>query len=62
MNRPTDRDVLAAVARQYQQARQNPAAGPIRAPAKPKRNQPCPCGSGQKFKRCCDKGFPFSFL
>ena len=18
------------------------------------RNQPCPCGSGQKFKRCCD--------
>lgn len=25
------------------------------APAKPKagRNEPCPCGSGKKFKRCC---------
>ena len=21
--------------------------------AKPGRNQPCPCGSGRKFKRCC---------
>ena len=20
---------------------------------KPQRNQPCPCGSGKKFKRCC---------
>jgi hypothetical protein len=22
-------------------------------PAPPGRNQPCPCGSGAKFKRCC---------
>src|SRR5688500_13491506 len=22
-------------------------------PAKPGRNDPCPCGSGKKFKRCC---------
>ena len=22
-------------------------------PAKPKPNQPCPCGSGKKFKKCC---------
>ena len=21
--------------------------------AKPGRNDPCPCGSGQKYKRCC---------
>ncbi len=21
--------------------------------AKPERNDPCPCGSGQKYKRCC---------
>lgn len=20
---------------------------------KPQRNEPCPCGSGEKFKRCC---------
>ena len=25
------------------------------APAGPGRNSPCPCGSGQKFKRCCGK-------
>jgi uncharacterized protein YecA (UPF0149 family) len=23
------------------------------APAKVGRNDPCPCGSGQKFKKCC---------
>jgi hypothetical protein len=22
------------------------------------RNEPCPCGSGKKFKRCCGSGFP----
>ena len=26
---------------------------PARANAKPGRNDPCPCGSGQKFKKCC---------
>jgi uncharacterized protein YchJ len=25
------------------------------APAKVGRNDPCPCGSGQKFKKCCGK-------
>ncbi|MCB9665943.1 MAG: preprotein translocase subunit SecA [Alphaproteobacteria bacterium] len=42
-----------------------PAPGPARAPAKGdearafaaehgvRRNDPCPCGSGQKFKKCC---------
>jgi hypothetical protein len=37
-----------------------PAATPTPAPAKPAaqprnipRNAPCPCNSGQKFKRCC---------
>ncbi len=25
---------------------------PASAPAKPGRNDPCPCGSGQKYKRC----------
>ena len=23
------------------------------APSIPGRNQPCPCGSGKKFKKCC---------
>jgi len=26
---------------------------PSIAPWRPGRNQPCPCGSGVKFKRCC---------
>jgi SEC-C motif-containing protein len=26
---------------------------PSIAPWRPGRNQPCPCGSGSKFKRCC---------
>ena len=26
---------------------------PIRSDAKVKRNDPCPCGSGKKYKQCC---------
>ena len=29
------------------------AAEPYRAPSKVGRNEPCPCGSGKKFKKCC---------
>ncbi|MGH9439408.1 MAG: SEC-C metal-binding domain-containing protein, partial [Terriglobia bacterium] len=32
--------------------RQTAAAEPTRY-TKPGRNQPCPCGSGRKYKRCC---------
>ena len=28
---------------------------PIRIGSKVGRNQPCPCGSGKKFKQCCGK-------
>jgi len=28
---------------------------PIHSDAKPKRNDPCPCGSGKKYKQCCGK-------
>jgi len=31
-----------------------PEARRVAAPA-PKRNDPCPCGSGKKYKRCCGK-------
>ncbi len=31
---------------------------PIRAVKKPKRNDPCPCGSGKKYKHCCGKSGP----
>lgn len=30
-----------------------PPVEPIHADAKPKRNEPCPCGSGKKYKQCC---------
>jgi preprotein translocase subunit SecA len=26
---------------------------PYRAPPKVGRNEPCPCGSGKKYKKCC---------
>ncbi|MDR3378349.1 MAG: SEC-C metal-binding domain-containing protein, partial [Verrucomicrobiae bacterium] len=26
---------------------------PVRAVRKPGRNDPCPCGSGKKYKKCC---------
>jgi uncharacterized protein len=29
------------------------AANPPRAPVKVGRNEPCPCGSGRKYKKCC---------
>ncbi len=30
-----------------------PPGEPVKAAAKPGRNEPCSCGSGKKFKRCC---------
>jgi len=32
-----------------------PPVEPIHGQAKPKRNDPCPCGSGKKYKQCCGK-------
>ena len=29
--------------------------GPIHAPRKVGRNEPCPCGSGKKYKKCCGR-------
>ena len=31
----------------------DPPPDPYRAPAKVGRNEPCPCGSGRKYKKCC---------
>ena len=31
---------------------------PAQATAQPGRNDPCPCGSGKKFKKCCGKASP----
>jgi preprotein translocase subunit SecA len=29
---------------------------PVKADKKVGRNDPCPCGSGKKYKKCCGKG------
>ena len=31
---------------------------PISGTKKPKRNEPCPCGSGKKYKNCCGQSGP----
>ena len=58
MNHPTT--LLAAFlglfsGRQFAR-RIDPARKPLQAPARIGRNDPCPCRSGLKFKRCCGKG------
>jgi preprotein translocase subunit SecA len=35
-----------------------PKNRPITGTKKPKRNEPCPCGSGKKYKNCCGKSGP----
>jgi uncharacterized protein YecA (UPF0149 family) len=33
--------------------KETPKTEPIKGEAKPNRNDPCPCGSGKKYKKCC---------
>lgn len=33
-----------------------PPVEPIQSSDKPNRNDPCPCGSGKKYKKCCGQG------
>jgi len=49
---------LAATVRAEQAARADPQPAPQPAPAPsrpPGRNDPCPCGSGRKYKKCCGR-------
>ena len=36
--------------------KEKPKAEPIRVEKKVGRNEPCPCGSGKKYKQCHGKG------
>lgn len=38
---------------EYPQPAEEPAAAPPAVSEKTGRNDPCPCGSGKKFKKCC---------
>jgi hypothetical protein len=42
-------------AREVQKLRTRPAARPAKGTPKVGRNEPCPCGSGKKYKKCCGK-------
>ena len=58
--RKTSRDDYVAMAiwsayelRDFWRDRGSAPRVPIRKSAEPGRNDPCPCGSGKKFKKCC---------
>ena len=37
---------------------ETPKNSPLAGTKKPKRNEPCPCGSGKKYKNCCGQSGP----
>ena len=47
----------SAVMQHGQEATTNKSQ-PIKSTKKPARNEPCPCGSGKKYKHCCGKSGP----
>lgn len=56
---PSEADVQSmvdkAIERSFQEHGETKKQQPHRAVPKPGRNEPCPCGSGEKYKRCCGK-------
>lgn len=48
--RTVDPDLLAE---EEQMLADTEKVQPIEAEAQPGRNDPCPCGSGKKYKKCC---------
>ncbi len=55
---PAPQDGTAAPASQQAAAPSiaAPKAQPVRSAPRAGRNDPCPCGSGKKYKKCCGKG------
>ncbi len=47
-----------AVLKHGEEEKKETKNSPYIAPKKPKRNDPCPCGSGKKYKHCCGKSGP----
>ena len=47
------RDLQAKKERMQANKNQQPKQEPVVKPDEPGRNDPCPCGSGEKYKRCC---------
>ncbi len=48
-------DAILSPERRKELYRQQKASGTVRKPHKIGRNDPCPCGSGKKYKYCCGR-------
>ena len=48
-------DTLLTEERRKELYKEQKASGTVRKPKKVGRNDPCPCGSGKKYKKCCGK-------
>ena len=53
LRRPWDPEDSLQLLRSYRDRYYGGTAKPARAAPTPGRNDPCPCGSGRKYKRCC---------
>ena len=51
-----DQNQKAAASQDTRESAQQPRRQPIRKDKMPGRNEPCPCGSGKKFKNCHGRG------
>jgi len=52
-----DSGIAGAVLNSEEQS-ESKKSKPITGTKKPKRNDPCPCGSGKKYKNCCGQSGP----
>jgi len=50
---PTDADISDDDGRRAQAADRSAKRQPVKVEKTPGRNDPCPCGSGKKYKKCC---------
>ena len=51
------REAIQEAKRRAREAKREQTARPAKTGSQPKigRNEPCPCGSGKKYKKCCGK-------
>ncbi|MGL5288187.1 MAG: SEC-C metal-binding domain-containing protein [Aeromonas sp.] len=49
----TQNTLSLALGLQAQRNERPTRSQPLLAPIKISRNEPCPCGSGKKYKQCC---------
>jgi preprotein translocase subunit SecA len=53
-----EEELISSSAATAMEKEQEKKRQPFVAAKKPKRNDPCPCGSGKKYKQCCGKSGP----